>query len=75
MTRYSIRKLIQSFPGERQFGPYRFLPVYFILGALVEWSMINWSPSGVNFCELFNIFIYLHLKLFLIRTESMYIIQ
>ncbi|KAH3892806.1 hypothetical protein DPMN_016936 [Dreissena polymorpha] len=44
-------KVLDAIPGKKIFGLYRLLPIYFLLGAAVEFSMIHWRPKGVNFCE------------------------
>lgn len=52
MSFYSrkLTKLIRSVPGEKTFGVYRFLPAFFLLGATLEFSMINWTVGETNFC-------------------------
>lgn len=52
MNLYSstLQKLLDKWPGKKYFGVYRFLPVFFILGAALEFSMINWRVGEVNFC-------------------------
>lgn len=56
MSFYSknLTKLIKSLPGEKKFGVYRFLPLFFLLGAALEFSMINWTVGETNFCKLFR---------------------
>ncbi|KAH9508210.1 hypothetical protein Btru_055032 [Bulinus truncatus] len=49
-----IRLILQKWPGKERFGVYRFLPVFFLLGAVVEFSMIKWRPFGVNFYDVFK---------------------
>lgn len=53
MTLYSrsVQRLLDSWPGKRRFGIYRFLPIFFVLGAALEFSMINWTVGETNFCE------------------------
>ncbi|KAG5669989.1 hypothetical protein PVAND_000277 [Polypedilum vanderplanki] len=43
-----ISKFIEIYPGKR-FGVYRFLPLFFVLGAALEFSMINWRVGTTNF--------------------------
>lgn len=50
----SIRRLLLKWPGQRYFGVYRFMPLFFILGAALEFSMINWRPFGVNFYDIYK---------------------
>jgi len=47
----SVRRLLDSWPGKKHFGVYRFLPLFFLLGAGLEFSMINWTVGETNFCE------------------------
>ena len=46
-----IGTIINKWPG-RRFGLYRFLPIFFVLGGLLEYSMINWTVGETNFCKL-----------------------
>lgn len=59
MSFYSKRvtKLIKAIPGEKTLGVYRFLPLFFLLGAALEFSMINWTVGETNFCKFFNKFL------------------
>jgi Uncharacterised protein family UPF0640 len=36
-----IQKIVDNWPGKR-LGLYRFLPAFFVLGAALEFTMINW---------------------------------
>lgn len=45
------QKLIDSWPGRKTFGVYRFLPLFFGLGACLEFCMINWTVGQTNFCK------------------------
>ncbi|XP_004924874.1 small integral membrane protein 4 [Bombyx mandarina] len=49
-----IQKLVNKWPGKRAFGIYRFLPIFFLLGASLEFSMINWKVGEVNFYNTFK---------------------
>ncbi|KAK3872774.1 hypothetical protein Pcinc_022169 [Petrolisthes cinctipes] len=49
-----LKKLLDKWPGKRLFGIYRFLPAFFILGAALEFSMINWHVGEVNFYRTFK---------------------
>lgn len=53
MLFYSRRlsKFLKRIPGEKTFGIYRFLPCFFLLGAALEFSMINWTVGETNFCK------------------------
>ncbi|XP_019757489.1 small integral membrane protein 4 [Dendroctonus ponderosae] len=50
----AIRRLLNRWPGQKTFGVYRFLPVFFVLGAALEFSMINWRVGEVNFYNTFK---------------------
>ena len=45
--------ILKRFPGEKRFGIYRFLPLFFCFGAGLEFLMINLKagPHKVNFCR------------------------
>ena len=57
----SVRNLLNKWPGANYFGIYRFLPLFFALGAALEFSMINWRVGQTNFCTITLIYICLHL--------------
>ena len=46
-----IQRLIQAVPGKKYFGIYRFMPIFFFIGAGLEFAMIHWKPNGHNFCK------------------------
>lgn len=48
----TFKNILDKWPGKRIFGIYRFLPVFFVLGAALEFSMINWTVGETNFCKL-----------------------
>ncbi|KAJ6636713.1 Small integral membrane protein 4 [Pseudolycoriella hygida] len=50
----SLSKFIKKVPGEKTFGVYRFLPAFFLLGAALEFSMINWTVGKTNFYNTFK---------------------
>ncbi|XP_017871686.1 PREDICTED: small integral membrane protein 4 [Drosophila arizonae] len=56
MTLYSrsVQRLLDSWPGKQRFGIYRFLPIFFVLGAALEYSMINWTVGETNFYRTFK---------------------
>lgn len=45
-----LAKTLNKWPGKKYFGIYRFLPVFFVLGAALEFSMIHWEAGNANFC-------------------------
>lgn len=55
MVLYSsrLRKLLKRLPG-KALGEYRLLPVFFILGATLEYSMIHWQVGEVNFYKTYK---------------------
>lgn len=46
-----LKQFIDKWPGKKTFGIYRFLPLFFGLGAALEFSMINWTVGETNFCK------------------------
>ncbi|XP_077495176.1 sloth 1 [Amblyomma americanum] len=50
-----LSRIVRDWPGKATFGPYRFLPAFFLLGAALEFAMINWTPGGnTNFYRTFK---------------------
>ncbi|XP_051173036.1 small integral membrane protein 4 [Leptopilina boulardi] len=49
-----IARFIQKVPGEKYLAEYRFIPLFFILGAVLEYSMINWHVGETNFYRTFK---------------------
>lgn len=49
-----VKRLLRKWPGKRIFGEYRFLPLFFVLGAALEYSMINWHVGEVNFYKTYK---------------------
>ena len=47
MTRldYALSRFLHKLPGEKYFGLFRFQPFFFLLGAVVEFSMIKWEAG------------------------------
>ncbi|XP_032663356.1 small integral membrane protein 4 [Odontomachus brunneus] len=50
----TFRRFIRKWPGERYLGDFRFLPLFFVFGALLEFSMINWRVGEVNFYRVYK---------------------
>jgi len=52
---YSSRlaRILQNWPGKR-FGIFRYLPIFFSLGAGLEWFMINFKMGDANFYTVFK---------------------
>merc|ERR1712140_24017 len=49
-----VKRVMDAFPGKKWFGLYRFLPYFFLLGASLEFSMINWTVGDVNFYKAYK---------------------
>lgn len=47
-------KILDAYPGKKIFGLYRFLPCFFLLGATLEFSMINWTVGETNFYRTYK---------------------
>ncbi|XP_075155282.1 sloth 1 [Haematobia irritans] len=50
----TLKRFLDIVPGKKRFGVYRFLPVFFCLGAALEYSMINWTVGETNFYKTFK---------------------
>ncbi|KAJ8958976.1 hypothetical protein NQ314_006340 [Rhamnusium bicolor] len=44
-----LKHFLDKWPGKKYFGIYRFLPIFFCLGASLEFSMIKWEVGETNF--------------------------
>ncbi len=44
-------KYISLVPGQSRFGTYRFLPLFFCIGGVMEWIMINVRIGKETFCK------------------------
>ncbi|GLH02676.1 Small integral membrane protein 4 [Gryllus bimaculatus] len=51
---YRLKTLLDKWPGKKYLGIYRFLPLFFALGAALEFSMINWQVGETNFYRTFK---------------------
>ncbi|XP_014215936.1 small integral membrane protein 4 [Copidosoma floridanum] len=49
-----LRKFLRVLPGKKYLGEYRFLPIFFIGGAVIEFLMINWHVGEVNFYKVYK---------------------
>uniref|UniRef100_A0A0K2TED0 Small integral membrane protein 4 n=2 Tax=Lepeophtheirus salmonis TaxID=72036 RepID=A0A0K2TED0_LEPSM len=49
-----LRRLIEGIPGEKIFGVWRFLPLFFIAGAGLEYTMIHWTFRTTNFYKTYK---------------------
>ncbi|XP_055541216.1 small integral membrane protein 4 [Wyeomyia smithii] len=50
----TLRQVLDLWPGKNIFGIYRFLPLFFGLGATLEFSMIHWRVGETNFYNTFK---------------------
>lgn len=48
-----VKRLINKLPGKK-LGEYRLLPLCFLLGAALEYSMIHWQVGEVNFYKTYK---------------------
>lgn len=51
----TIRGLLEIVPGKRRLGAYRFLPIFFCIGGVMEWIMINVRIGKETFCKCRNL--------------------
>ncbi|XP_024082973.1 small integral membrane protein 4 [Cimex lectularius] len=50
-----LARFLDKWPGKKIFGIYRFMPIFFLMGAALEFSMINWDFQGkVNFYRTYK---------------------
>ncbi|NXA33457.1 SMIM4 protein, partial [Eudromia elegans] len=54
LVRKSLKRLLQLVPGKQRFGPYRFLPFFFLLGGAMEWFMINVRVGRETFYDVYR---------------------
>lgn len=54
MKSKTLVKILDKWPGKTYFGYYRFLPLFFVAGAALEFSMINWRVGEVNFYDTYK---------------------
>uniref|UniRef100_A0A3B4ZN59 Small integral membrane protein 4 n=1 Tax=Stegastes partitus TaxID=144197 RepID=A0A3B4ZN59_9TELE len=50
----TVRSLLRFVPGKRRFGSYRFLPIFFCIGGVMEWIMINVRIGKETFCKFYR---------------------
>lgn len=53
----NIKYFLSLVPGKRRFGVYRFLPVFFCIGGVMEWVMINVRIGRETFCKYSNLWL------------------
>jgi hypothetical protein len=49
-----VKRVVRNWPLRRQLGFYSFFPVFFLLGATLEFSMINWTVGQTNFYRVYK---------------------
>ena len=51
-----LARLFRKVPGRKTLGIYRFQPLFFVLGAALEFSMIKWEagPDKTNFYKTYT---------------------
>ncbi|CAB0033171.1 unnamed protein product [Trichogramma brassicae] len=47
----AFARLLRAWPGRQTLGPYRFLPVFFVAGAALEYLMIHWKRRVEEICQ------------------------
>ncbi|KAI4472213.1 small integral membrane protein 4 [Holotrichia oblita] len=50
----TLKRLLDRWPGKKYLGEYRFLPLFFVLGASLEYSMINWKVGNTSFYNTYK---------------------
>ncbi len=55
-NRKSLLKIIvKNWPLRRYLGVYAFMPLFFVIGAAIEYSMINWTVGQTNFYSVYKL--------------------
>ncbi|XP_072305818.1 ubiquinol-cytochrome c reductase complex assembly factor 5 [Eucyclogobius newberryi] len=52
--RENISFILNLVPGKRRFGTYRFLPIFFCIGGVMEWIMINVRIGEETFYDVYR---------------------
>ncbi|KAG9269589.1 small integral membrane protein 4 [Astyanax mexicanus] len=50
----NLKYLLGLMPGKQRFGVYRFLPVFFCIGGVMEWIMINVRMGRETFYDVYR---------------------
>lgn len=50
----NIKFILDLVPGKRRFGTYRFLPIFFCIGGVMEWIMINVRIGKETFYDVYR---------------------
>lgn len=49
-----VSDIINNLPGRKRFGIYSILPLCFLAGAVLEFSMIHWTVGETNFYRIYK---------------------
>ncbi|KAM9350477.1 ubiquinol-cytochrome c reductase complex assembly factor 5 [Symphorus nematophorus] len=50
----NLRYFLNLVPGKRRLGTYRFLPIFFCIGGVMEWIMINVRIGRETFYDVYR---------------------
>ncbi|XP_076840100.1 ubiquinol-cytochrome c reductase complex assembly factor 5 [Brachyhypopomus gauderio] len=50
----TIRTILSLVPGKQRFGIYRFMPLFFCIGGVMEWVMINVRIGRETFYDVYR---------------------
>lgn len=50
----NVKYFLGLVPGKKRLGTYRFLPIFFCIGGVMEWIMINVRIGRETFCKYFS---------------------
>ncbi|KAA0707006.1 Small integral membrane protein 4 [Triplophysa tibetana] len=50
----NLKYILSLVPGKRRFGTYRFLPLFFCIGGVMEWIMINVRIGRETFYDVYR---------------------
>ncbi|KAG5282468.1 hypothetical protein AALO_G00056370 [Alosa alosa] len=50
----NLKYVLSLVPGKRRLGTYRFLPIFFCIGGVMEWIMINVRIGKETFYDVYR---------------------
>ncbi|KAM6924618.1 ubiquinol-cytochrome c reductase complex assembly factor 5 [Xenentodon cancila] len=50
----TLKDVLNLVPGKRRLGSYRFLPIFFCIGGVMEWIMINVRIGRETFYDVYR---------------------
>ncbi|XP_019951645.1 ubiquinol-cytochrome c reductase complex assembly factor 5 [Paralichthys olivaceus] len=50
----TLKYVLSLVPGRRRLGTYRFLPIFFCIGGVMEWIMINVRIGRETFYDVYR---------------------